>query len=329
LNIMPLDQVFLYVTQKCNIRCVTCYALDQLERSDDLPVADLLIVLRQLRAQGAWKLSFLGGEPTLHPALTAIASDAHAMGYRFVRINTNGMFKREWLDAESTRAIDAMCFSIDGATPEVNDAIRKGARLDRVIANMRHAAAIGYDVRANMTVTSRNVDQLFDVMTLVQDCGAKEINLNVMFEMGYAVGRDDLAVPPQRWHDAYREVIRRQAEFSLRIKVPPAFAAAEDIGHYRAEGHRCLAADQSRMYVASNGDVYPCLAMMDDRANRTSEYADGAVTATPTPSWRSPAAGDSIHDYCHFIHMRSDGLKPLCIFHKTRLNAVAHDRSLA
>lgn len=326
---MTLEQVFLYVTQKCNIRCVTCYALDQLERDEDLPLDDLLIILRSLREQGAWKLSFLGGEPTVHPALTDIATAAHAMGFRFVRINTNGMFKTAWLDADATRSIDAMCFSIDGATAEVNDAIRRGSRFDRVIANLRHAASVGYDVRANMTVTSRNIEQVFDVMTLVQDSGGREINLNVMFEMGYATGRSDLAVPPDQWLTTYDEVIRRQGEFTIRIKVPPAFSAQQDLPRHRAEGHRCLAVDGSRAYVASNGDSYPCLAMMEDRGNRTSEYADGVVTQMPSPSWQSTVPGDSAHDYCHFIKLRSDGLKPLCIFHKSRLSSAGADRSLA
>ena len=30
--------------------------------------------------------------------------------------------------------------------------------------------------------------------------------------------------------------------------------------------------------------------------------------------------GDRVHDYCHFIRMHTDGLLPLCIFHKDRLN---------
>jgi MoaA/NifB/PqqE/SkfB family radical SAM enzyme len=301
---MSLQQVFLYVTQKCNIRCVTCYALDQLERDDDLPVDELLRVLRTMRAEGAWKLSFLGGEPTVHPRLAEIAAAARAMGFRFVRVNTNGMFKASWLEAPGTRAIDVFCFSIDGATAAVNDAIRKGARLERVLANMRLAASLGYDVRANMTVTSRNVDQIADVIALVQGCGGTEVNINVMFQMGYALDREDLAVAPARWREAYDAVVRRHREFTVRIKIPPAFAARDEVPRHRAEGHRCAAADGTRRYVSSNGDVYPCLVMMD----------------RPAPESPADLADDALHDHCHFVKMKVDGELPLCIFHKTRLN---------
>jgi MoaA/NifB/PqqE/SkfB family radical SAM enzyme len=316
---MALDQVFLYVTQKCNIRCVTCYALDQLERAEDLSVDQLLTVLGQFRAQAAWKLSILGGEPTVHPQLTYITSAARAMGFRFVRINTNGMFKASFLEADATRSIDVICFSIDGATPAVNDAIRKGARLERIIANMQHAAALGYDVRANMTVTSRNIHEVFEVIALVERCGSREINLNVMFEMGYAEGREDLAVPPDQWLRIYDEVVRRRSEFAIGIKIPLAYAAPADLRHHQDDGHRCVAFDGSRRYVASNGDVFPCLAMMDDRGQRLAEFANGSLSAIKPMT----ADATSIHDYCHFIRLRTDGLRPLCLFHKTRLNSSA------
>jgi MoaA/NifB/PqqE/SkfB family radical SAM enzyme len=273
-------------------------------------------MLRQFRAQGATRLSFLGGEPTVNPRLSESAVAAKAMGFRFVRVNTNGMFRPSWLQDQRTRSIDAICFSIDGSTPAVNDAIRKGSRLTRVVDAMQQAARLGYDVRANMTVTSANVDQVADVIALVQQSGGAEINLNVMFEMGYAAGRDDLAVPRDRWRLVYEHLQRHHADFTIRIKVPPAFALPSEIGGHRAAGHRCVAADGSRVYVASNGDVFTCLTMMDDRERRTAEYVMGRIRPVRTADW--PAR---VHDYCHFVKLPTAGALPLCIFHKSRLNA--------
>jgi MoaA/NifB/PqqE/SkfB family radical SAM enzyme len=304
---MPLEQVFLYVTQRCNIRCITCYALDQLERDADLDEAGMVRILEELRARGAWRLSFLGGEPTMHPRLREIAASARRIGFEFVRVNTNGMFSARWLEAAPTRVIDVFCFSIDGSTAEVNDQIRRGARFERIVANMRLAASLGYDVRANMTVTSRNQHQIRDVIALVRDAGGSEVNLNVMFQMGYAVGRDDLSVDPEAWRAIYAELRDGRHNAGIRLKLPRAFATAAELGGCRQDGHHCLAADGSRAYVSSNGDAYPCLVMMDDAGRRI-----GAGDAVPQ--------SDAIHDYCHFIKMRSDEFLPLCIFHKTHLS---------
>jgi MoaA/NifB/PqqE/SkfB family radical SAM enzyme len=305
---MHLEQVFLYVTQKCNIRCITCYALDQLERDDDLDEDGLLQALEVQRARGAWRLSFLGGEPTVHPRLREIAAAARRLGFEFVRVNTNGMFTERWLEADLTRAIDVFCFSLDGSTAEVNDRIRKGARFERILANLRLAASLGYDARANMTVTSANVHQIRDVIDLVRDAGGSEVNLNVMFQMGYASDREDLCVDPARWRQIYTGLIDGRHNLGIRLKVPQAFATPSELDGCRDAGHRCLAADGSRIYISSNGDAYPCLVLMDD-VNRRIGSDGPALPQLPT-----------IHDYCHFIKMRSDDFVPLCIFHKTRVS---------
>lgn len=313
---MALEQVFLYVTQHCNIRCLTCYALDQLQRDADLPFDDLVRVLAALRARGAWRLSLLGGEPTVYRRLGDLVTDARALGYRFIRINTNGMFAPSLLRDSRLRAIDVICFSIDGATAAVNDSIRKGASLVRIVANLQRAADIGFDVRVNATITTRNIDQVFDIIALAQRSGASEVNLNVMFLMGYALDHQELAISPGRWHDTYQEIVRRHREFTLRIKVPPGFAATAELPRHRANGHRCLAMDGSRWYVASNGDAFPCLALMDDAKHRVAEYRDGRLVSRP----RDHEDDAGLHDYCHFVNMRADGVHPLCIFYKDRLN---------
>ncbi len=311
-----LEQVFLYVTQRCNIRCVTCYALDQLERGTDLEFDDLLRMLGALHAEGAWRLSLLGGEPTVYPALRDLLVAAREMGFRFIRINTNGMFDASLLHDSRMRGVDVLCFSIDGATPAVNDSIRKGSRLDRIVANMRLAVELGYEVRANVTITSRNIEQIFDILSLVQNAGGTEVNLNVLFLMGYALDHQELSVAPAAWRRACQDVIRRHREFSIRIKLPPAFAAPGELAQHRERGHRCLAADGNRLYASSNGDVYPCMTLMDDPSRRVATYAGRRMIklVSPLPD------GDRVHDFCHFIKLQTDDLLPLCIFHKERLN---------
>src|ERR1043166_8760271 len=63
-----LQQVFLYITDECNLSCVQCIYKPsityQIERSiKPETVRDLLHVFRNL---GAYKLTLLGGEPTLY-----------------------------------------------------------------------------------------------------------------------------------------------------------------------------------------------------------------------------------------------------------------------
>lgn len=311
-----LEQVFLYVTRRCNLRCAICYALPQLERGVDLDFDQMVQALAGLRAEGAWKLTILGGEPTSYRPLTDLLSVAKQLGYRFLRINTNGLFPSSLLADPRMHQLDVICFSIDGATQEVNAELRGGAQLDRITANMQAAVSQGYDVRINFTVTSRNLDQVFGVIELAQEIQASEVNMNVIFQMGEALEHADLAVSPGSWLEIYSAVLRWHEHFSVRIKIPRTFALAAELAKHRERGHHCLALDGTRVYVASNGDTFPCVVMMDDRRYRTREFDEENLAQLHQPL----SAGDSLNDHCYFIKRLSDGFLPLCIFYKERLN---------
>jgi MoaA/NifB/PqqE/SkfB family radical SAM enzyme len=72
---------------RCNNRCVHC-GLGEL-RADSSPRGDVQERLQAGRAQGADAVSFVGGEPTLHPGLIAWIDAARAAGYAQVALQTN------------------------------------------------------------------------------------------------------------------------------------------------------------------------------------------------------------------------------------------------
>ena len=87
------EQVFLYISRRCNARCNNCYAcpLPACHIGADIPLEDAASILTHYRALGASKATFLGGEPTMHNQLPDMIVLAKMCGYDLVRINTNGM----------------------------------------------------------------------------------------------------------------------------------------------------------------------------------------------------------------------------------------------
>lgn len=66
-----LMQVFIYVTDECNLRCTQCYYKPWLKTGHpEMPTDVLLTLLEKFRQLGAVKVSFLGGEPTLYGKAT-------------------------------------------------------------------------------------------------------------------------------------------------------------------------------------------------------------------------------------------------------------------
>lgn len=117
-----LKQVFLYLIDDCNLRCVQClYKLDicfQVEKKE-IAFGDAVKLISDFRELGAVKLTLMGGEPTLYgkkdgnKQLLELIKKSKELGYEYVRIDTNGQFDSELLEKPEFKMLDEVTFSID------------------------------------------------------------------------------------------------------------------------------------------------------------------------------------------------------------------------
>lgn len=83
--------VYLYITEACQLRCEHCYMGERLERALKMPFDQIIRVLTTWRKMGGSKLTVLGGEPTLHPDYIDVIRYATALGYEHVITTSNGL----------------------------------------------------------------------------------------------------------------------------------------------------------------------------------------------------------------------------------------------
>ena len=117
-----LKQVFLYLIDDCNLRCVQClYKLDicfQVEKKE-IAFEDAVKLISDFRELGAVKLTLMGGEPTLYgkkdgnKQLLELIKKSKELGYEYVRIDTNGQFDSELLEKPEFKMLYEVTFSID------------------------------------------------------------------------------------------------------------------------------------------------------------------------------------------------------------------------
>ena len=115
-----------------------------------------------------------GGEPTVRPdfwELVDYATDHH-VGVKF---STNGSRITPEVAARLAASdyVDVQ-ISLDGATAEVNDAVRGDGSFATAIRAMEHLAAAGFTgVKLSVVVTRHNVGQLDDFKALADRYGAQ------------------------------------------------------------------------------------------------------------------------------------------------------------
>ncbi len=166
-----------HITNSCNLRCKHCYQ-DDFSGSRDLEWTELQKVsgnvVSTLRRWGRSACIHLtGGEPLLKPELFPLmaALDQDPMIGELGIITNGVLFDREitsrLADVSKLRKIKV---SLDGATPEVNDAIRPRGTYDRVIECIRRLEEGNrFEITVMFTVMKSNFRDLAALIRLCQD----------------------------------------------------------------------------------------------------------------------------------------------------------------
>ncbi|MBV9940589.1 MAG: mycofactocin radical SAM maturase, partial [Solirubrobacterales bacterium] len=132
------------LTYACNLACVHCLSSSGRRDPRELTTAECQRVIDELERMQVFYVNIGGGEPTVRHDFWALVeyAVAHRVGVKF---STNGSRitpeRAEWLAA--CDYVDVQV-SLDGATPEVNDAVRGPGSYATAIAAMEHLADAGF-----------------------------------------------------------------------------------------------------------------------------------------------------------------------------------------
>jgi mycofactocin radical SAM maturase len=149
------------LTYACNLACIHCLSSSGRRDPRELSTAECKAVIDELERMQVFYVNIGGGEPTVRSDFWELVdyATAHHVGVKF---STNGI---KITPAVATRLaasdyVDVQ-ISLDGATAEVNDAVRGAGSYDtalRAMANLAAAGMTGFKI--SVVMTRENVDQL-------------------------------------------------------------------------------------------------------------------------------------------------------------------------
>jgi len=121
------------LTYGCNLACVHCLSSSGRRDPRELTTEECFAVIDELQRMQVFYVNIGGGEPTLRPDFWEILdyAVAHGVGVKF---STNGTR----IDQDAARRVAGSDYvdvqiSLDGATAEVNDAVRGPGSFDAAI----------------------------------------------------------------------------------------------------------------------------------------------------------------------------------------------------
>jgi radical SAM protein with 4Fe4S-binding SPASM domain len=261
LGLGRLADVYLFVTNDCNLRCTHCYV----SSGDYVPpremhTDEILGLVDQARDLGAGRFLITGGEPFMVRGIFDIIR--HITAENDLVILTNGMFFSPKMIARLKDSLGrgrlSLQISLDGPTAEAHDRVRGKGSFAKTVAGIRRVVQAGFEVAVSTAVSRYNLELMADTTRLVGSLGARAHHILWMQEWGRALDhKPELLVGPAQVLEVMRAcraagdaagvVIDNDASLRVRVK-----------GKHGRKTDLC-SCGWDTLAVFSDGEVYPCV----------------------------------------------------------------------
>ena len=270
--------VYLYISEACQLRCEHCYMGERLDRAMKMPLSQIVEWLTTWRRMGGSKVTILGGEPTLHPNFTEAVRFAGRLGYEQVITTTNAqepaLRKFRKMAPEDFAYVQV---SLDGGTARTHDAIRGAGTFDAAVATTRELARCGFDIRVICTVNKANRDDALRLLELADEFGISLVKFHVFSTIGAGHLNPQLAVTPPEWIEFCTVLEHVAPYYETRVWYQPTYAWRDQMDRYAAEGYQgCIGRTLDRISVFPDGRAYVCSYLFDTGLN-FAQMTDGQV----------------------------------------------------
>ncbi|HKR65771.1 MAG TPA: radical SAM protein [Thermoanaerobaculia bacterium] len=189
-------QAFVEVSARCNVRCTMC-AIHYDPRYDNASgrppylTPDLFARLRPLFSTLLRAYLFGLGEPLLNPHLTDYIRELASCGVD-VAFTTNGtLIDDAKANALARAGVRHVTVSLDGARAETYEAIRVGARFERVLRGIRALVASGVRVSFSFVAMRSNVEDIPRLVDLCANEGATGVHVEPLLSQVAGTALDD------------------------------------------------------------------------------------------------------------------------------------------
>jgi len=222
-----LGMLFVEMTDKCNEKCIHCYADSSPERNDFLPLEQIKSVLDQAIEFGEPYIQFTGGDPLIHSHLIEAVEYAATLPFKGIEIYTNGLLLNDKMLQKLIPFQPSFSFSIYADNAAIHDEVtRVPGSWKRTLDAMKRTQKAGLKIRAGIALMENNIDQAEKMPAFL----AQKFGLTSDFIRFDAVNQ-----------------VGRGKNLEMLQGITPS--------HRPSSGPN----RKGKLCVAANGDVYPCV----------------------------------------------------------------------
>ena len=257
-----LTSVDVYITSQCNRRCTYCFLPSDFFASGlRMSMAAFSDVLTWCVRNGVGEVTFLGGEPSLHPSLPEMVSIANDRGLK-VRVVTNGArrFRRLLEDGQiKPQSLSRVAVSLDTLDETVQDGFRgRGAWRD-AMDTIQLLREIGVLFDINVTGVRPALDGIDALIDFAEGEGCRRVNVHWPSSIGLGAQLTADEIPDRvEWEKLVRTI-------ADRVETRPDFFVEIERGLLADDDPLtgCALQDFSNLQILPEGRAYRCGMLVD------------------------------------------------------------------
>lgn len=169
-----LISVNLHITPACNYGCKFCFAHFASSRKL-LRFEDWAKIIQLLKDHGTQKVTFVGGEPLLHPDISRLLEFSHQLGLTTTIVTNGSLITKEFL-LDNHQFIDWIGFSIDASSDSIERSLGRTTKvrhsthhhINHILSLLLDLEKYGINIKINSVITSLNFqDDMHDQITKI------------------------------------------------------------------------------------------------------------------------------------------------------------------
>ena len=261
------------ITNKCNLRCKMCYF--SMEKVKQQPRTEMSVHLFQKIAREVLPVAkqliiSAGAEPLYSrkfPEMLEIAARHHVPYTAFF---TNGtLFNEHNIKTIITAGVNVIIISFDGATPQTYEAIRRGAKFEQVVKNIRllqdMKKQLGSSTPAlhfGVVLMRTNITELPDILHLAKELGIVHVTASHLVPYSEIGTKEESLSLYQNLANTYLDKARQVAQdIGMTFDAPPNFSGSPAPPLVNSSGSKVKPRCHwpwDEILIRPDGSVNPC-----------------------------------------------------------------------
>jgi len=260
MNAANPKRIILELTNKCNLRCIMC-AQNHIAFDHTVLTLDMVKKVAPFLKTAEEVTLFGYGEPLLNSYFKDIFAYVRQFSSLKTYLLTNGILLSNYVEFLIKNHLTYLSISIDAATEETYQKIRRGGRLSSILEALEKIQAFDQGgrfpvpyLRFIFVAMKKNIHELPDLVNVAHRYGVKEIKVEYL-----VAHSEDLIDQSLFFHQqllSFFADARREADKTgLKLNLPPL------IGQDKSGDmlHKECNTPQDTFFLSSNGDVRACM----------------------------------------------------------------------